>query len=171
MKRESAVRRQRPWRRGPDQRADINANPELPGFLAGNNRKLHPDRWAGVVFVLHFRFGQSGAVVDAPVHRFQSAVNVALFEKCEEGAGHAGFITRIHGEVGLFPLAENAEPLKFASVRVDVACGKFPAHAPKLSSGHFACLPAQFLFDLGLYGQAVAIPAGNIRSPESGHGL
>ncbi len=82
MKRESAVRRQRPWRCGPDQRADISANPELPGFLAGNNRKLHPDRRAGVVFVFHFRFGQSGAVINAPVHRLQSPVNVALFEKC-----------------------------------------------------------------------------------------
>src|ERR1700685_2269617 len=166
MEREGPVRRQSPGSRGPYERAHVGANPELVRFLAGHNGKLHPDRWAGMVLAVDVGYSESRAVVNAPVHRLESPIDVAFFEECEECTSDAGFITRIHREVGLFPLAEHSQPLEFTTVRVDVAGSKITAHAPKLRRRHFAGLAAQFLFDFRLDRQAVAIPSRNVGCPE-----
>ena len=78
---------------------------------------------------------------------------------------------RVHGEIRFVPLAENAQALEIALVRFHIARCEFAAHAAKFDGVNFCGLPAQFLFDLGLNGQTVAIPARNIGRPETGHGL
>src|ERR1700683_2660844 len=70
----------------------------------------------------------------------------------------------------LLPTPENTEPLEIAPVLIHIAQGKLPAHGAKFrgADGTFA---AQLFFHLRLDGQAVAIPAGNVRSAKTSHGL
>ena len=53
---------------------------------------------------------------------------------------------------------------------LDVARGKFAAEAAKFGGRNFA-FATEFFFDLGFDGEAVAIPAGDVRSVMAGHGL
>ena len=52
-------------------------------IFAGSSGKrvLHPDRWAGVVFVFDFGFGQGSPVVDAPVNGTQALVDEIFSRK------------------------------------------------------------------------------------------
>ncbi len=54
---------------------------------------------------------------------------------------------------------------------IDVAQSEFPADAPKLHRSDAALLAAEFFLDLRLDGQAVAIPARNVRRSKAGHGF
>ena len=83
---------------------------------------------------------------------------------------HASML-RVHRQVGLVPLAEDAESLEIALVRFHVARRILAAAPPKFRGDHFGRLAAEFLFDFRLDGQAVAIPAGNIGRTKSGHRL
>ena len=78
---------------------------------------------------------------------------------------------RVHGEIRLVPLAENAETLEFALVRFDETGGELAAHAAKFGGGNFAGFAAELFFDFRLDGQAVAIPTGNVRRTKTGHGF
>ena len=171
MKREGAVRGQRPGRGGPDERADVAVESQLFRFFARNHRKPHPDGRTGVVLVFHFGFGQRGAVEDAPVHGLQAAIDVTLLVKIEKRAGDRSLIARVHREVRPVPLAQNTQALEFDLVLLDEPRGKLAAHAAKFRRRHFAGLAAQFLFDFRLDRQSVAIPAGNVGRAKSGHGL
>ncbi len=65
MKGKRAIVRNRPGRGRPDNRADIVSNFRGISLAAAHNSELHPDRWALVIFVLYFRFGERGAVKEA----------------------------------------------------------------------------------------------------------
>ena len=78
---------------------------------------------------------------------------------------------RVHRQIGIVPLAENAEAFEIALVRFDVAGGKFAAHARGIRAAVPCPFAAQLLFDLRLDGQAVAIPAGDVRRAKAGHGF
>src|SRR5580692_4681528 len=94
--------------------------------------KGDPDGRAGVIFVFDFGFGESGVVVDAPVDRLASTIDVALFHKVEEGPGDSGLVLVAHGEVGIIPAAEDAEALEIALVLLDVAGGVVAAALAEL---------------------------------------
>ena len=81
------------------------------------------------------------------------------------------FVLRVHREIRLVPLAEDAEALEIALVRFHVARSILAAHAAKFGGADFRRLAAEFLFHLRLDGQAVAIPPGNIGRAKPGHGL
>ena len=169
MKRERAVRGQRPRRGGPDRARKRRRPPQLLRLLARDHRKLHPDRRAGVVFVLHFGFRQRGAVEDAPINRLQAAIDIALLEEINERPGDRSFVARVHREIRLVPLPKHAQALEFHLMLLDEARRKLAAHAAKLRGGNFVRLPAQFLLDFRLDRQPVAIPAGDVRRTKPGH--
>ena len=103
-----------------------------------------------MVFVFHFGFCQRGAIVNTPVHWFQSAIDVAFLEEIDEGSGDGSFVAMVHCEIGLIPLAEDAEPLEFHFVLLDEARGELPAHPTEFSGVDFGGLSAKLFFDLGL---------------------
>ncbi len=55
-------------------------------IFAGSDvkRETHPDRRAGVVLVFDLGLGQRGAVLDAPVHRLEALVDVAVVQELDE---------------------------------------------------------------------------------------
>src|SRR5579884_3246781 len=142
MKSERAVGGKRPGSSRPYQSAHVPIKSCC--FRGVRQRKFYPDRRTYVVFILNFRFGQCGTVVNAPVDRFQAAVNVALFEEVDERGGDGGFMFWVHIEIGLLPLTQNAQALEIALVRFHVAAGVFAAHAAKLRGADLARLAAKF---------------------------
>ena len=56
----------------------------MDGFGRSLQCETNPNGGAGVVLVLDFGFGEGRAVVDAPVNRLESFVDVALVEEVDE---------------------------------------------------------------------------------------
>ena len=123
-----------------------------------------------MVFVLHFRFRQRRIVVDAPVDRLASAVDVSLFHEIQESTGDGGFVRVAHGEVGIVPPAEDTQSLEIALVLLDVAGGIVPAPLAELRRGNLA-FSAELFLHLCLNRQTMAIPARNIGRIVARHAL
>ena len=82
-------------------------------------------------------------------------------ERGQEAKG-LRLIFRLHGQVGVVPLAEDAEADELGPLDVDELQGVFPAFLPDLDEGHVLLFRAEELVDVDLDGQAVAIPAGDV---------
>jgi len=123
-----------------------------------------------VVFVLHFRFRERGIVVDAPVDRLASAIDVSLFHEIQESTGDGGFVRMAHGEVGIVPAAEDTKAFEVAFVLLNVAGGVSTAALAELRRGNLA-LSAELLFHLCFNRQTMAIPARHIGRIVARHAL
>src|SRR5438045_8050017 len=163
MKCEPAIVRNSPWSGGPDDRRYVTADFRGLVLAASNHRKLHPDRWAHVIFVLNLRFRQRRGIEQTPVDGLASAVHVAFLHEIEKRIGDRRLIIEAHGEVWIVPSSENTEPLEIFFVLFDVARREFPAQFAKLRRRNFA-FSAKLFFHLRLDRQTVAIPSGNVRS-------
>ena len=93
-----------------------------------------------MIFVFDFGLGEGGAVVDAPVDRLESFVNVALVEEVNKGARDDGLIGRLHREVGIVPAAKDAEAFEILALQVDPFFGVLAADAAHLRRGHLGFL-------------------------------
>ena len=124
-----------------------------------------------MVIILHFGFGEGGAMDQAPVDGLESFIDVALIQKIDERAGDHRLILRAHGEVGVVPAAENAQADEIALLQIDVLLRVLAAGETDLGGGHFGFVRSEFLIDLGLDGQAVAVPAGDVGRVEARHGF
>jgi hypothetical protein len=131
----------------------------------------HIHRRAGVHFVLNFRLGQRGAVVDAPVNRLQSAIDEALLQKSVEGLKRPRFVIASHRFIRVVPAAEDAEPLELRGLQVDVLLRVLATGVEECGRRQLQFLAAQLLVNLDLDGQAVAVEAGDVGRVEAGHGL
>ena len=133
--------------------------------------EAHVDGWAGVIFVFDFGFGERGAVFDAPVNGLETFIDITGVEKIDEGLRDDGLVFGRHGEIWIFPAAEDAEALEFGAVDVDELRGIGAALGADLGDGHGGFALAEFLIDFEFDGQAVAIPAGDVGGVEAGHGF
>ncbi len=163
---------QRPGGGGPDDGGDVAAEERrMDRLRRGCKPVTDVNRGAGVVFVLHFGFGQGRAVVNAPIDRLEATVDEALLEEAIKGLENARFVIACHGLVRQFPAAKAADALKLAGLQIDVLLGIGPASIQHLGNGHLKLLVAQFFVDFDLNGQAVAVVAGHVGGIEAGHGL
>ena len=129
------------------------------------------DAGRGVLLVLDFRFGEGGAVVDAPGYGLEALVDEAVLEEVEECLGDAGLVDGVHGGVGLGPAAEDAHADELGALEVEVLLGVLAAGAADGHGVHFELFAAELLVNLDFDGEAVAVPAGDVGGVESGHGL
>ncbi len=174
MEGDRQVGRDGPGRRRPDQDRRLaagerrDARREIP---SGRRRQgeLDVDRRRGVVLVLDLGLGQRGAAVRAPVHRLLALVDEALLDEPPQGADDRSLVAVVHREVGLVPVAEDAEPLEVDAHLVDEAGGVGAAGAAEVGDAHPGLLRAQLAVDLQLDGQAVAVPARHVGRVEPGH--
>src|SRR5207237_7753568 len=86
MKRDREVRRNRPWRRRPDE--DRHALAGESGYAPRElvralrrERELDVDRWRHVVGVFDLGLRQRRAAMDAPVHRLLAFVDEPLLDE------------------------------------------------------------------------------------------
>ena len=165
------VGRHRPRRRGPDHReAGLvrqlrEAERARPACRGSANGK--PTSIAGVlaVLVLDLGLGQRRAAVEAPVHRLQAAVDVALLQQLAERADLVGLVAEGHRQVGIVPVAEHAEALEVRLLPLDLL-GRVGARKALRLLGRQVL--AVLLLDLHLDRQAVAVPARHVRRVEAG---
>ena len=132
--------------------------------------KLDVDGGAGVVLVFDLCFRQSRAAGAAPVHGFQSLVDISLAHELAEGAGDGGLVAVAHGEVGCVPIPEDAQSNELPFLQLHELAGVLPAFAANLDTGHAGLFPAEHLVDLDLDRQSVTVPSGDVGRVETRHG-
>ena len=141
------------------------------GGWIGRQPVAHVNRRAGVVLVLDFCLGQRCAVVDAPVNRFEPAVDEAFFEEAIERLKSAGLVIVCHGFIGLVPTPEAANALKLRGLHVDILLRVGTAGLEYLRHRQLQPFAAKLLFHFDLDRQPVAVVAGDKGGVEPGHGF
>ena len=131
--------------------------------------EFHENRGAGVVLVLDFRLRQGGLVVGAPVDGLHALVNQALFRHLAEYLDLLGLELGQKGDIGVIPVADDAQPLELLGHAADILGGELAALVPELGDAHLLPLHALVLEHGGLDGQAVGVPAGDVGGAVPGH--
>src|SRR5215208_236101 len=115
MNSDAEIRRQRPWRRGPDHYEHFS-----PGECRINQsrialqRKLHIDRWTRVLVIFNFGFGERRLVLETPVNWPRSFVNPTTLDEPRKHTRGFGFVVVRHRQVWIVPLAEDSESFEVA---------------------------------------------------------
>ncbi len=167
------VRRQGPRRRGPDHDRDRCGEPR--GFYTRAARKVrkvrhtkcHVHRGRGPLLVLDLRFGQCGAAVQAPMHGLGTPVQVSVVDHLAERTNLLCLVARVHGQVWVFPVAQDAETPEVAALCLDL--GRSERAAGGAERGGVELVPrlAVLLLHRQLDRQAMAVPARHIRGIET----
>ena len=124
-----------------------------------------------MVGVLHLGLGQGGDAGGAPVDRLLAPVEPAVLGKAGQFRGGDPLVDVVHGQVGLVPFAEDAEPLELLTLDTDELGGILAAELPHLQLGDLVLLRAQILLHLQFDGETVAVPAGDVGGLEAAHPL
>ena len=171
MQRHGHVVRQGPGRGGPDDGIGlgrIGHGEDVFDFGVGQG-KAHIDRGRDLVGVFHLGFGQGGLAGQAPMDGLLATINRAVLHEIAQGQGRCRFVGGAHGEIGIVPVAENAQALEFLALDVDKLRGVVPAQAAHGDGGQvFLALGLELLGHLMLDGQAMAVPAGHVGGLETG---
>ena len=166
------VARDGPGRRRPDEEVELVERAVFAQLAqVVLDAELHVDGLAGVLGVFYLGLGQGGLVVRAPVDGLLALVDVALLVHLAEDLDLLGLELRVHGEVGLVPLAQAAEALEGVALDVHVVQGEGLAGVAELGGGHLLVVELLLLDDGRLDGHAVVVPAGVVDGLPAGHGL
>ena len=94
------------------------------------------------------------------MHGLGAAIQMAVANDLADRANLLRLVARIHRQIGMVPIAENAETLEAGALQVDLR-GREGA-AGRSKGGGIELLPglAVLLFDRQLDRQAVTVPAG-----------
>ena len=160
---------QRPRRGGPNHGKGVAHNFRQPESLGQRSVVLeavgHVNRVGGFVFVFHLGLGQRRAAVQAELHGFRAAIQVASFINFAQRAHRVGFGLVVHGQIGVFPIADHAQADKVFFLTQNLLGGILAAQFAELAGRHF--LAVQF-FHHHFNRQAVAVPARHIGRVEAG---
>ena len=168
---------QRPRRRRPDHEGCApTAEPGREGARRRLDLELHVDAGRPLVLVLDLGLGQRRLAVHAPMHGLQTLVHGAPTDEAPELPHDRRLVGRLHRDVGMLPVAEDAEALEFFPLDLDVARGVLAAAADLLERIHGAPhverrrVEPELLVHLVLDGQTVAVPAGHVDGIVAQHG-
>ena len=157
---DGSVRRDRPRGGGPDHDTCLGQIT----FGIGK-REWHPDRVRLVVVILDLGLGQRGLFNRRPHHGLRALIQRAVHQELHEFLGDHAFGVEIHRQIGIVPLAGDAQTFELVALDVDPALGELAAFLTEVDNVHvilvLALLAVLFL-DLPFDGQTVAVPAGNI---------
>ena len=152
---------QGPGRRGPDDDARLACQ-----RTAGEG-KFDVDRRGVLLVVFDLGLGQRGARAGGPVDGFLALVDQPALDESGERAQDFGLVGGVERQVGMVPVAEDAQAFELAALDVDELARQFLRAAADFHRRQ----PLVLLDDLELDGQPVAIPAGHEGRAEPGHGL
>ena len=174
--RDREIGRQRPRRRRPDHREDGAATERrLQIGRNGGQRKLDPHRRRLLILVLDLGLGQSRLAVHAPVDRLESLVDQTTPDEAAKLPGDDGLICRLHRDVRVVPVPEDAEALELAALDVDVVERVLSTPPALLDRVHGAAhvgarlVETELLVDLMLDREPMAIPARHVDGVEAHH--
>jgi hypothetical protein len=118
-----------------------------------------------VVVVLDLGLGQRGLLDRAPHHRLRALVERAGHEELHELLGDHPLGVEVHRQVGVGPVAGDAEALELLALDVDPTPCEVTAFLAEVDHVDLVLvepLGAVLLLDLPFDGQAVAVPAGDV---------
>ena len=168
------VGRQRPRGGRPDHSESRGAQMrQAKGFghlsgMVGVDFECDIDGGRILVLMFDFGFGQRRAAVETPVDGFESLIQVALVQNFAERTNLVGLGLEGHRQVGVIPLAEDAQADEVFLLAFDLLGGKAATQRAHLVAGDVLAVQ---LLDLVFDRQAVAVPARNIRCIETGQRL
>ena len=122
-----------------------------------------------MVVVFNLGFGKGGVARAAPVDGLFGAHDAASFHKVGKLASGGGLVGGAHAHVGIFPVAKHAKTAKFLALHVNPLGSVVAAELAHHMGGQGLFLFFQFLLNLVLNGQTVAVPAGNIARGKARH--
>ncbi len=172
VQRDSEVRGKGPGGGGPDHHGGLFAGKRghrAPQVLLQGELDEH--RGGLVVGVLDLGLGERRAAGRAPVYRLLALVEAAVLCEARQFTGGGPFVARVHGQVGLVPVAEDPEALELLALDADELGGVLAAELSHLELRDLVLLGAQVLLDLQLDGEAVAVPPRHVRGGEAFHPL
>src|SRR6516225_7561582 len=82
--------------------------------------ELYIHALADVVFVFHLGLGKRRAAGDAPIHRLLAAINESLLNDIREQPQLLSLIFLLQRDIGIVPIAEDAEPLELNALDVEI---------------------------------------------------
>ena len=169
MKGDADVAGKGPGRRGPDEEIKLFLVKMRKLSLVVVHRELHIDRVNRVFVVFNLGLGPGGLVMIAPVDRLQTLVDMAVAVHFPEDADFVRLKAGVHGEVGVFPVTDDAEALEAFHLFIDVLLGIVMAGTAEIRGGHLFVVQL-LLLDNGAFNRhAVVVPAGNIGDPAAAH--
>ena len=136
----------------------------------GVERERDVDRRRNVIAILDFRLRQRRAAVEAPMHRAQAAIHVAVLDHLAQHADFRGVVLGRHGEIRVEPVADTSEAPEIRALQIDPLLRFGAAHLAQLELGRRARLVAaevarHLVFDR----HAVTVPSRHERRPISQH--
>ncbi len=171
MERNGQVRDERPGGRGPNNERDFFAAQGRERLSCLGQVEPHVHRRGFMVRILHLGLGKGCFVEPAPVHRLLSFIEAPVSNELPQLAHDRGLVAEIHGEVGVLPVAEHAQPLELLALDVDELFRIFAAELADLVLAHALFLRAEGLQNLVFDRQAVAVPARHVGAFIALHGL
>ena len=137
-----------------------------------HHRKFHINALADVVVIFHLGFGQRGAAGDAPIHRLFAAIHEPPGHEVGKQAKLVRFVFLVERQVGILPIAQNAQALELRALKINVfARVSFAGPADVHRPGRRLARLAHVLRHLELDGQAMTVPAGNVGRAEPAQGF
>src|SRR6266498_2090487 len=91
-----------------------------------------------MLVIFNLSFGQCSLIVYAPVNGPGAFVDVSSLDKAAKQPGCFCFIVIRHREVRIFPLSEDAEPLKVSGLPLQCSSGVFTTSPPDRDRRHVA---------------------------------
>ena len=101
--------------------------------------------------------------------RLLAFVDQPLLHESAERTRDRRLVPEVHRDVGVIPVAEDAEALELFGHHADEPLGVGAAGAAKVGHRHVAALRPQLALDAELDRQAVAVVAGHVRRIEARH--
>ena len=87
---------------------------------------------------------------------------MTVFNNLAQGADNIRLELKVHGQVGVVPIADNAHALEVLALVVYLLSCILATLLTELGCGHFMTGLTHFLLNVELNRQAVAIPTGNV---------
>ena len=123
-----------------------------------------------MILVFDLRLGERGLLDHAPHHRLRAAIEQPVGDEFEDLAGDLRLGGIAHRQIGMIPIAGDAQALELLALHVDPVLGIGAAFAAERDDRFgigevglgLALLAIVLLLDLPLDRQAVAVPAGHV---------
>ena len=125
-----------------------------------------------VVVIFDLGLGQRGLFDRRPHHGLGALIERAVHQELHELVCNHRLGVIVHGQIGIIPIAGDAQTLEFLTLDADPFVCKGAAFLTEVDNRHFVlvlALLAVLLFDLPFDGQTVAVPPRHIARIKAQH--